>query len=306
MAAGQAKPRLDHFLVAADLGQSRSALKRLIDDGRVTVNGATTRAASKLDDGALVVVEIPPPVVATAEGEDLPIDVLFEDADLIVVNKAAGMVVHPALGHPSGTLVNALVHHCGDLSGIGGELRPGIVHRIDKDTSGVLVATKNDETHQAMAALFAAHDIEREYLAVSAPPMNSTVGRFDTLYGRHPTARKKFSSKVERGKKTVTHFERERDFGIAALYRCRLETGRTHQIRVHFADAGSPLLGDPLYARKRHGPLGALVDALARQALHAAVLGFRHPRSGETMRFEVPPPEDFATLLAALESFDPS
>jgi len=290
-------------LVASDLGLSRSALKRLIDEGHVTVNGTNRRASAKLEPGDAIVVRIPPPVVANAEAEDIPLEVVYEDGHLIIVDKPAGMVVHPALGHPSGTLVNALIHHCGDLSGIGGELRPGIVHRIDKDTSGLLVATKDDETHRLMAELFAAHDIDREYRAVVAPSPKSQVGTFRTLYGRHPNARKKFSSKVARGKTAVTHYEQIADYGVAAQVRCRLETGRTHQIRVHFADAGSPLLADPLYARKRHGELGLLAEALGRQALHAAVLGFRHPITKEVLRFEAALPTDMSDLVAALESF---
>ena len=302
MEPNEPRPRLDHFLVSAELGVSRSRLKRLIDSGHVTVDNKVATASSKLSDGQLVVVSIPEPTSATAEPEDIPLDVAYEDEDLIVVNKPAGMVVHPAPGHPSGTLVNALVHHCGDLSGIGGELRPGIVHRIDKDTSGLLVATKNDATHTKMAELFAAHDIERAYLAVVAPPPTNVSGTFSTLFGRHPNARKKFSSRVKRGKRAVTHYKRLRVFReLAALVECRLETGRTHQIRVHFADAGSPLLADPLYARKRHGVLGELAAKLGRQALHAAVLGFVHPRTGATLRFEAKLPADMAALIDALE-----
>ena len=282
---------------------SRSALKRLIEDGHVTVEGRAAKASTKLESGTRVIVLVPPPVAASALPEDIALDVVFEDEHLIVVNKPAGLVVHPAPGHPSGTLVNALVHHCGDLSGIGGELRPGIVHRIDKDTSGLIVATKSDDAHRGLAAMFAEHSIEREYLAFVAPPPRQESGSFETLYGRHPTSRKKFSSKVARGKTAITHYWRLQLFEGAALVRCRLETGRTHQIRVHFSDHGSPLIGDPLYARKKHGAIGSLSDALGRQALHAAVLGFTHPITGEAQRFSSPLPADLQALASGLESF---
>ncbi len=259
------------------------------------VNGEVTKVGYRLHDGDEVVVTVRPAAPARAEAQDIPLDVLFEDEHLIVVNKPAGLVVHPAPGHPDGTLVNALLAHCEDLSGVGGELRPGIVHRLDKDTSGVMVATKDDATHAALVDMFKAkQDMERVYLAVVAPRPRRLAGKFDTLHGRHPTNRKKFSSKVERGKRAVTHYETVESFGdAAALVRCRLETGRTHQIRVHFADAGSPIVGDPLYARKKS-------ELIARQALHAAVLGFSHPITGESLRWEAPLPPDMQALIDAL------
>jgi 23S rRNA pseudouridine1911/1915/1917 synthase len=282
---------------------SRSQLKRLIDSGEVLVNGARVKAGFRLTTGDEVVVHLRPPAPTRAEPEDIPLTVLYEDEHLIVIDKQAGLVVHPAPGHPSGTLVNALLHHCTDLSGIGGELRPGIVHRLDKLTSGVMVATKDDATHQAMVELFSAHKPERAYVAVVAPPPRLDSGTFETLYGRHPVHRKKFSSKVKRGKRAVTHWRVVERFGeVAAEVRCRLETGRTHQIRVHFSDSGSPLVGDPMYGRKGKGRLGELAAQLGRQALHAELLGFEHPITGEPLRFRTEPPDDMQELLEALRS----
>jgi 23S rRNA pseudouridine1911/1915/1917 synthase len=214
------------------------------------------------------------------------------------------MVVHPAAGNPGGTLVNALLAHCTDLAGIGGELRPGIVHRLDKDTSGVLVATKDDATHAALAALFKKKDLLRLYDAVVAPPPARDAGTIRTLYGRHPTQRKRFTSRVAAGKTAVTHFRVVERFGDrAALLECRLETGRTHQIRVHMAESGHPVVGDRVYGRPPKDPaVRALATALGRQALHARVLSFRHPITGETIDARAPMPEDMAGLLAALRS----
>ena len=211
-------------------------------------------------------------------------------------------MVHPAPGHPDGTLVNALLARCSDLAGVGGELRPGIVHRLDKGTSGVMVATKDDATHAELAARFKDKSLLREYLAVVVPPPRQPAGTFSTLYGRHPVHRKRFSSRVVRGKTAVTHYRIEERFGdLAALARCRLETGRTHQIRVHFADAGHPVLGDPTYGRRPGVPvLDELAATLGRQALHAAVLEFDHPRTGEHLRFATDPPPDMQEVIAAL------
>lgn len=301
---GTARPRVDHFLASTELDLSRSQLKRLIDDGDVLVNGGRVKAGHKLSPGDEIEVRLRPPAPTRALPQDIPITVLFEDAHLIVVDKQAGLVVHPAPGHPDGTLVNALLHHCKDLAGVGGELRPGIVHRLDKLTTGVMVAAKDDATHQALVGMFSEHTPERAYIAVVAPPPKLDSGSFDTLYNRHPVHRKRFSSKVERGKRAVTHWRVEERFGtLAAQVRCRLETGRTHQIRAHFSDAGWPLIGDPMYGRKSYkGALGLLHAELGRQALHAAVLGFRHPITGEDLRFETPPPEDLRELIERLRS----
>jgi len=312
---GDDRPRLDQFLAARLSGLSRSQIKRLVDDGDVQVDGVAAKAGHKLRRGERVRVRLHPPAPAVAAPQAMPLTILHEDRHLIVVDKPAGLVVHPAPGHPDRTLVNALLAHCHDLSGIGGQLRPGIVHRLDKDTSGVMVATKDDATHQALAARFTAKSaaaggdpgLVREYLAVVAPPPAGDHGSFETLYGRHPVHRKKFSSRVARGKRAVTHWRVvERFAGRAALVRCRLETGRTHQIRVHFADHGSPLLGDPIYGKKPRDPeLAALATTLGRQALHAARLELVHPATGERLVFESAPPADMQLLLAGLRVLQP-
>lgn len=268
----------------------------------MTVNGAATKPGHKLRGGDEVCVTLRPPEPVETLPQDIPITVLFEDAHLIVIDKQPGMVVHPAPGHPDGTLVNALLHHCDDLSGVGGELRPGIVHRLDKDTSGVMVASKDDATHNALAALFKSRTLTREYIAIVAPPPPQVTGTFDTLYGRHPVHRKKFSSKVPSGKQAVTRYEvAERLGDLAAIVRVRLSTGRTHQIRVHFADAGSPVLGDPLYARRpRNDLLSRLYGQLGRQALHAHRLEFTHPITREDLVFRTEPPADMQAAAAEL------
>jgi 23S rRNA pseudouridine1911/1915/1917 synthase len=305
--------------IAAALTQlSRAQVQRLIEDGNVTVNGATIeKAGAKVRAGDAIEVVVPPPEPLEVLAEPIPLVVLHEDADVIVIDKPAGMVVHPAAGHATGTLVNALLHHCTDLAGIGGVLRPGIVHRLDKDTTGVMVATKTDRAHAALTAAFAAKSagiaasagnagIERSYLAITSPAPPSASGTLRTLYGRHPVHRKKFSSKVASGKSAVTHWTIEREFAgsganYAALVRFTLETGRTHQIRVHAADHGWPLVGDPVYGHKpRDERLADIARELGRQALHAHVLAFDHPATGARLRFEAPVPADFAAALAAL------
>jgi 23S rRNA pseudouridine1911/1915/1917 synthase len=296
-------PRLDQFLAERLEPLTRSQVRRLIDEGEVRVDGdVVVKAGTRLRPGDEVVVALPPPRPARAEPQAMELVVLHEDSDIIVIDKPAGLVVHPAPGHPDRTLVNALLARCPDLQGVGGELRPGIVHRLDKDTSGVMVATKNDAAHAVLAAHFKSKVARREYLAVVAPPMEARRGRFATLYGRHPIHRKRFSSKVARGKPAITHWQVDERFAAAAdVVRCRLETGRTHQIRVHFADAGHPLLGDRTYGRRPASPqLAELASALGRQALHAAVLELEHPSGGEHMRFEAPLPADMEALLAAL------
>jgi len=220
--------------------------------------------------------------------------VLFEDADLIVVNRPAGLVVHPAPGHPGGTLVNALLHHCGDLAGIGGVLRPGIVHRLDRGTSGVLVAAKSDAAHASLAAQFHDHTVERMYLAIVRGAPSAESGRVERPIGRHPRDRKRMSTLASAGRRAVTAWRVRERFAARghALLEVRPETGRTHQIRVHLAAAGLPIAGDPVYGRARRGEL-----PIERPALHAARLGFTHPRSGERLCFEAPPPEDFRRAL---------
>jgi 23S rRNA pseudouridine1911/1915/1917 synthase len=282
---------------------TRAQVKRLVDEGDVLLNGApASKAGAALRTGDRIEVRIRPPAPIAAQPQAMALDILFEDEHLIVIDKPPGLVVHPAPGHEDGTLVNALLAHCGDLSGIGGAVRPGIVHRIDKDTSGVIVVTKNDAAHQALAALFLRHALLREYLAVCAPSPKDTQGTIRTLYNRHPVDRKRFSSKVERGKHAVTHYTVvERLHGGAALCRLRLETGRTHQIRVHFSDHGWPLLGDPVYGKTpKDARLAEAARALGRQALHAARLEFAHPATGELLRFATEPPADMQALLAKL------
>lgn len=294
--------RLDRLLAIRDPETSRSTFGRWIREGRVTVDGVVARAKTRPRPGQTVVVRPAPPPPSDAIPQDLPLTVLFEDEHLLVVDKDAGMVVHPGPGHPDGTLVNALLHHFGALPG-DDPARPGIVHRLDKGTSGVMVVARSAKARDFLLARFAAHDIERAYLAIAAgdPPAAMTL---DTLHGRHRGDRKKFSSTVAEGKRAVTHFERLERLHRSALLRCTLETGRTHQIRVHLADRGFPLIGDPTYgARHRDEPrLLDVGEALGRQALHAALLGFPHPVTGEALRFEAPAPADFAAALDALRA----
>jgi 23S rRNA pseudouridine1911/1915/1917 synthase len=279
----------------------------LIDEGRVKVNGALAAKSARVREGDVIDVSVPPPEPLEVLPEPIPLVVLAEDADLIVINKPAGLVVHPAAGHTSGTLVNALLHHCKDLSGIGGVLRPGIVHRLDKDTSGVMVATKSDRAHAALTAAFAAKSrgepggLERTYVGIASPAPAQASGTLRTLYGRHPVHRKKFSSKVASGKSAVTHWHVIEALRDAALVRFRLETGRTHQIRVHAADHGWPLVGDPVYGHKpRSEELADVATKLGRQALHAATLAFDHPVTGARLSLEAPLPEDIERALSAL------
>jgi 23S rRNA pseudouridine1911/1915/1917 synthase len=289
--------RLDVFVAERMPDLSRAQVRRLIDEGDVTVGGApAAKAGQKLRAGDEVVVRVRPPAPIDVLPEDLPLVVIFEDAHLIAIDKPAGMVVHPAPGHPSGTLVNALLAHCGEsLRGIGGALRPGIVHRLDGGTSGVMVAAKDGPTHTALAAMFKSKtEVVREYVAIVAPAPPHDGGTIRTLYGRHPVHRKKFSSKVASGKPAITHWRviERLPLGDAAAVRCRLETGRTHQIRVHLADSGWPLLGDPLYGKRR-------LD-FGRQALHAERLDFTHPITGARLELRAPIPDDLARLLAEL------
>ena len=298
-----AGPRLDAYLAGQELGLSRAQIQRLIEEGDVTVDGAVpAKAGVKLRAGARVAVRLRPPVAIALVPEPMALAILHEDRHLIVIDKPAGLVVHPAPGHATGTLVHGLLAHVQDFGGIGGELRPGIVHRLDRDTTGVMVVAKDEAT---LAALVVAwqdkREVEREYVAVCAPAPAADAGTLRTLYGRHPVDRKRFSSKVKAGKAAVTHWRVvERLAHGAALVRLRLETGRTHQIRVHMADHGWPLVGDATYGRRHDGALADAARALGRQALHAARLGFVHPATGARLVFETPPPADFAALLAAL------
>jgi len=290
--------RLDLFLTAdrglACLELSRSQWQRLIGAGLVEVDGRRARSAQRLRGGETVRVRVPPPRAAEPEPQELPLDVVYEDGDMIVIDKPRGLVVHPAPGHRAGTLVNALLHHCPDLAGVGGVRRPGIVHRLDKDTSGLLVVAKNDVAHRALQGAIRRREVTRQYLALVYGVPVPAAGRIDAPIGRHPTRRKQMAV-VPGGRAAATHYRVAEDLGRFALVEAALETGRTHQVRVHMAHIGHPLVGDPVYAGRRRapGPIGG-------QALHAARLRLRHPRSGEPLDFEAPLPPDMARLLRGL------
>lgn len=305
--------RLDRALADAVPGVSRARIQALIDTGAVSLDGVTAKSASvRVKAGALFVVMVPATQAAEPVAQDIALNVLFEDAHLIVIDKAAGMAAHPAPGTPDGTLVNALLHHCGaTLSGIGGVARPGIVHRLDKDTSGVMVAAKTDAAHQGLSKLFASHDIERVYVALTRGAPEPASGTVATRIARSSSDRKKMAVVKLGGREAVTHYEVISRYGIqptvAAKVACTLETGRTHQIRVHMAHKGSPCLCDAVYGSTQ--PTARVREAIAasglkRQALHASVLGFVHPITGETLRFETPLPPDMAALEALLTQMD--
>jgi len=316
--ASAAGARLDAFMAGAVADLSRARAKSLILDGRVTIGGATiVEPRRTVKSGDRVEFSVPPPLPAKPAPEQIPLDIVYEDAELIVIDKPAGLVVHPAAGNWTGTLVNALIAHCGDsLSGIGGVRRPGIVHRLDKDTSGLMVVAKTDRAHKALAAEFADHgrtgSLVRGYKAVVWGAPEPRGGTIDAPIGRSPKNRQKMRVVKSGGRRAVTHYQTRQVFGPAddpwaALVACRLETGRTHQIRVHLAAIGNPVLGDPLYGagfRTKTAllpePAKIALRALGRQALHAHLLGFEHPVTGEKLRFERPPPRQMAALIAAL------
>lgn len=296
--------RLDRALAALLPTYSRERLKALISSGQVMSSGQLSRDPSaKAKEGTSFSISVPPPAVAHNEAQDIPIEIVFEDDHLLVVDKPAGMVVHPAAGNYDGTMVNALLHHChGRLSGIGGVARPGIVHRIDKDTSGLLVVAKTDPAHEGLAAQFAKHSIERRYAAIVAGLPKTGSGTVDANLARSSTDRKKIAIvSVGRGKRAVTHWRLVETLKQAALMECQLETGRTHQVRVHMASIGHPLLGDPVYGRSRSEHREVLKRLeFSRQALHAARLGFIHPITGGTLTFDSPIPSDMQQLLSYL------
>ncbi len=318
----EAGQRLDKVLAQhaarEDLGLSRTRLQDLVAGGFVRVDGVVAPSPSvKLKEGTRILFEVPPPTDAVPLPQDIPLSVVFEDDDLIVIDKPAGLVVHPAPGHADGTLVNALLGHCGDgLSGIGGIRRPGIVHRLDKDTTGLLVAAKSERAHRGLAEIFADHgrsgSLVRQYLALTWTVPDRGSGTVEAPLGRHPHHRDRMAVvPAAKGRHAVTHWTVEEKYPpVAALLRCRLETGRTHQIRVHMAHLGHPLIADPVYgagfrtkATQLDDRSRAAITALARQALHAAVLGFDHPVTGATLLFESPLPPDMAGLAAALKDF---
>ena len=285
--------RIDKFLSAQMPDRSRSYIQKLIKDGLVEVNGKQVKTNYKLGSEDEVKLQIPELEVPDILPEEIPLDILYEDTDLLVVNKPKGMVVHPAAGHSSGTLVNAVLYHCrGNLSGINGVLRPGIVHRIDMDTTGALVICKSDFAHQSLAEQLSVHSITRKYRAIVHGNLKEDEGTVRGAIGRHPTDRKKMAINERNGKPAVTHYRVLERFGNYTYIECQLETGRTHQIRVHMASIGHPLLGDAVY-----GPKKCPVKNLQGQTLHAMVLGFIHPRTGAYMEFEAPLPEYFSNLL---------
>ncbi|CCZ45617.1 pseudouridine synthase [Firmicutes bacterium CAG:129] len=283
--------RLDAFLASSLDGLTRSQATRLIESGEVAVNGRAVSKSYKLAGGEDIAVTLPEPEPVEAVPQDIPLDVVYEDADVIVVNKPSGMVVHPAPGHPDGTLVNALLYHCaGTLSGVGGALRPGIVHRIDRDTSGLIIAAKNDAAHQYLSAQLADHTLARTYECIVVGALREDRGTVDAPIARHPTDRKRMAV-VAGGREAVTHWEVIARYPGYTHVRCRLETGRTHQIRVHMAYIGHPILGDTVYGAKKEVP------GLTGQCLHAVGLRFLHPRTHEVVELSCPLPEEFTRML---------
>ena len=287
--------RLDKFLSAVLPDQSRSYLQKMIKDGSVLVNGKAQKASYRMEDQDEVLVDLPELKEPEIEAENIPLDILYEDDDLLMVNKPKGMVVHPSAGHLTGTLVNAVMYHCKEcLSGINGVMRPGIVHRIDMDTTGVLVICKNDKAHNHVAAQLKEHSITRKYRAIVHGVIKEEEGTVDASIGRHPVERKKMAAGVKNGKRAITHYRVLQRFRNHTYIECQLETGRTHQIRVHMASIGHPLLGDTVYGPAKN-PLH-----LQGQTLHAQVLGLIHPSTGEYLEVEAPLPEYFEKLLKSL------
>jgi 23S rRNA pseudouridine1911/1915/1917 synthase len=302
--------RLDRALAAALPTLTRSRVKALIESRRVALADGTTveEPSRKVKTGDSFTVDVPEPEAAAPQAQAIDLEILYEDTDLLVLNKPAGLVVHPAPGNPDNTLVNALLAHCGDsLSGIGGVRRPGIVHRLDKDTSGVMVVAKNDATHQALSKLFAAHDLTRIYKALVWGAPKAKSGTIEAAIGRHPIDRKRMAVRETSGRHATTEYWLEKRFGpalkpLASLVGAKLGTGRTHQVRVHLSHIGCPVIGDPVYGRRRNGPAPDALKSFGRQALHAAVLEFRHPGIGKVMKFASELPQDMARLMTELNS----
>lgn len=295
IAGPDASGRLDAWLAGQCVELSRSALQNLMEQGRVTRGGSCVNKKDKVVPGAAYCIDLPEPQPIEAQPQNIPLDVVYEDNDLIVINKPKGMVVHPAPGNPDGTLVNALLHHCGDsLSGIGGEKRPGIVHRIDRDTSGLIIAAKNDAAHLALAAQLADHTLARTYECLAVGNFRQDSGTVNAPIGRSRSDRKKMAVVAE-GRPAVTHWEVLARYPGVTHLRCRLETGRTHQIRVHLAYIGHPILGDTVYGNRKPVP------GLTGQCLHATGLRFLHPRTGRPVELTCPRPEEFERMLAKLQ-----
>ena len=291
----QGGERIDRFLSEEIADLSRSYIQKLLKEGSISVNGKAVKANYKVNAGDEILVEIPEPEMPDILPEDIPLDILYEDDDILIVNKPKGMVVHPAPGHYSHTLVNAVLYHCGSrLSGINGVLRPGIVHRIDMDTTGSLLICKNDRAHQILAEELKEHSITRRYHAIVHGNLKEDTGTVNAPIGRHPVDRKKMSTKSPSGRHAVTHYRVLERFGDFTYIECELETGRTHQIRVHMSSIGHPILGDAVYGPAR------CPFRLQGQTLHAKILGIRHPSTGEYMEFDAPLPEYFSDLLDRL------
>ena len=287
--------RLDAWLAGQLPDVTRSAAARLLEEGRVTARGRPVAQNLRVQRGQGLAVPLPEPEEPEARPQDIPLDVVYEDEDVIVVNKPTGMVVHPAPGHPDGTLVNALLYHCGEsLSGVGGQKRPGIVHRIDRDTSGLIIAAKNDAAHLALAAQLADHTLARTYECLAVGNFREDSGTVNAPIGRHPVDRKRMAVVRQGGREAVTHWEVIARYPGVTHLRCRLETGRTHQIRVHLAHIGHPILGDTVYGAKKPVP------GLTGQCLHAVGLRFLHPRTGEPVELTCPLPEEFVRMLDKL------
>ncbi len=295
---GKAGLRIDRYLAEELPELSRSYLQKVIKEGGVCLGGRPLKANYKVNPGDVIELALPPAVETEVEPEDLPLDILYEDSDLIFVNKPKGMVVHPSAGHASGTLVNGLLYHCrGELSGINGVMRPGIVHRIDKDTTGVLVVCKNDRAHNGVAEQLKVHSITRRYRAIVCGDLKNDTGTVDAAIGRHPVDRKRMAVTAKGGKRAVTHYRVLERFGTYTYIECELETGRTHQIRVHMGSIGHPILGDEVYGRGKLPSWMQEIRGMQGQVLHAMVLGVTHPSTGEYLEVRAPLPGYFLELF---------